>query len=479
MKSCQSGKIKLRQNPTIQEAHAVKIIPQDKNFEGIFSKSILAFFRKYEIAKLLRLSNADKCKGFSVAFIFLFLFSAVFKQRTVNRQLSVDKASVPCAKDTFYRFQNSCRTNWLKFTTLLANAVIRTVVPLTDDNRKNVLIIDDSMFKRARSKKVELLSKIYDHAKKEHSFGFRLLTLGWSDGNTFLPVNFCLMSSVNKDSRLCEASEKVDTRTNGGKQRKLAQTKATEALVELLKYAKKFNTPASYVLFDTWFCIGTVIASVKELGYEIIGMVKKSSKVFYLYNGVMQSVTSIYDQNRKRCGRAKYLLSVDAAIVKKGKTIPIRLVYVRNRTKKNEYIVLLSTDITLNPEEIIRIYGKRWDIEIFFKVCKSYLNLEKETQSISYDAMSSHVAIVFSRYMLLAIRQREEQDQRSIGDLFYICTDELPDIRYAQALQLILDEFSKEIGIQLKIDENSVNKLLAEFIAKIPEELRKYLPNCA
>lgn len=62
----------------------------------------------------------------------------------------------------------------------------------------NVLIIDDSMFERNRSKKVELLAKVYDHAKHKYRFGFRMLTLGWSDGSTFLPVNSILLSTESK-----------------------------------------------------------------------------------------------------------------------------------------------------------------------------------------------------------------------------------------------------------------------------------------
>ena len=67
--------------------------------------------------------------------------------------------------------------------------------------------------------------------------------------------------------------------------------------------------------------------------------------------------------------------------VKDGKTIPAKVVYVRNKNKKNEYLCLISTDATLDEEEIIRIYGKRWDIEVFFKVCKSYLNLSKDKKT--------------------------------------------------------------------------------------------------
>lgn len=50
-----------------------------------------------------------------------------------------------------------------------------------------------------------------------------------------------------------------------------------------------------------------------------------------------------------------------------------KVVYVRNRNKRKEYLCLISTDVNLDENEIIRVYGKRWDIEVFFKVCKSYL----------------------------------------------------------------------------------------------------------
>jgi len=143
------------------------------------------------------------------------------------------------AKDTVYRFMKSININWIQFTTLLAGRIIDdSIEHLTDNDCVNVLIIDDTTFERSRSKKVELLSKIYDHAKKHYKFGFRLLTLGWSDGNTFLPVNGCLLSTKNSKNRINEAAE-VDKRTVGYARRKLAQTKAPKAMLELLVAAKK------------------------------------------------------------------------------------------------------------------------------------------------------------------------------------------------------------------------------------------------
>ena len=106
-------------------------------------------------------------------------------------------------------------------------------------------------------------------------------------------------------------------------------------------------------------------------------------------------------------------------VVKYGETIPAKVVYVCNRNKRKEYLCLISTDVNLDENEIIRIYGKRWDIEVFFKVCKSYLNLSRECNSLSYDAMTTHTAVVFTRYMMLSLESRESNDNRSLGELFY------------------------------------------------------------
>ena len=74
-----------------------------------------------------------------------------------------------------------------------------------------------------------------------------------------------------------------------------------------------------------------------------------------------------------------------------GASIPPKLVYVRNKSRRKDWLVLISTDMELSEEEIIRIYGKRWDIEVFFKAYKSYLNLVKEYRGISYDAMTARL----------------------------------------------------------------------------------------
>ncbi|MDY2594196.1 MAG: transposase, partial [Oliverpabstia sp.] len=47
---------------------------------------------------------------------------------------------------------------------------------------------------------------------------------------------------------------------------------------------------------------------------------------------------------------------------------------------------------------------------------------------------TAHVAIVFTRYMLLSIEQRQNEDQRTLGELFFFLVDEMADITFCRSL---------------------------------------------
>ena len=439
------------------------------------SKSIKRFFTRFHVSSALKLSNAYKAKGVPVVEIFQYLFLLIFSNRSMYMSLLTGRNTPDFAKDTVYRFMKMVQINWIRFTTILASRIIKdAILPLDSEERVNVLIIDDSMFERNRSKKVELPAKVYDHAKHKYCFRFRMLTLGWSDGSTFLPINSILLSTENKKNRINEAAD-VDKRTVGYKRRKLSMEKGTHAMLSLPDAAKKAAIPAKYVLFDSWFSSPSTIHSVKKIGYDVIGMVKKTQKMFFRYNGEDISLISIYNRNQKRRGKSKYLLSVMVDVVKDDEVIPAKVVYVRNRNKRKEYLCLISTDVNLDETEIIRIYGKRWDIEVFFKVCKSYLNLSKECNSLSYDAMTAHTAVVFTRYMMLSLESRESNDNRSLGELFLYFTDEMSDITWIQAFQMLLQMFRTMLTENTEVSNEKINELVDVFMNTLPAVLKMQL----
>ena len=105
------------------------------------------------------------------------------------------------------------------------------------------------------------------------------MSVGWTDGNTFLPVNGCLLAS-SKEKNLIGPIEHYDGRSLAAKRRVLAQKKGPDAMIELLKTAQSAGHQEDYVLFDTWFSNPAQLIAVKSLGLDSIAMIKKTSKVF-------------------------------------------------------------------------------------------------------------------------------------------------------------------------------------------------------
>ena len=307
-----------------------KSITQATQNDKQISKSIKRFFTRFHVSSALKASNAYKKKGVPVMEIFQYLFLLIFSNRSMYMNLITGRNTPDFAKDTVYRFMKMIQINWIRFTTILSARIIRDAIfPLDSEERANVFIIDDSMFERNRSKKAELLAKVYDHAKHKYLFGFRMLTLGWSDGSTFLPVNSILLSTENRKNRINEATE-VDKRTVGYKRRKLSLEKGTQAMLTLLDAAKKA-------------------------------------------------------------------------------------------------------------------------------------------------AMTAHTAVVFTRYMILSLESRESNDNRSLGELFLYFSDEMSDITWIQAFQMLFQMFRRMLSDNTELSDEKIAELADAFMNTHPVVLKTQL----
>lgn len=338
----------------------------------------------------------------------------------------------------------------------------------------SVLIVDDSLYDRGRSKKVELLSRVYDHTTKKFVKGFKMLTLGWSDGTSFIPVAFSLLSSRYEKKLICPADSTLNKNSVGCRKRSEAMENSNDIMLRLLDSAK--GIPAKYLLFDSWFAFPKTIANVVKRKINVICMLKISSKIHYYYEGEWMNLKAIYSK-LKQTGKGNIIGSVIAGVRESKKcpeTIPVKIVFVKDRNSKN-WLAVLSTDTKISNEEIIRIYGKRWDIEVFFKMSKSYLALAKEFQGRSYNMMIAHTTIVFMRYAMLSLESRNSNDQRTIGDLFYYFCDEVEDIKFSTSLFLITELLKKLLHENPVISEELMNQILESFISQLPLVWKKKL----
>jgi hypothetical protein len=376
---------------------------------------------------------------------------------------------------------DSCRihiSTGFRLTILLAERIVNGhLKDLTSDQRADCFVFDDSLYSRTGYKKTELAAKVFDHVSMTYKKGFRMMTMGWTDGSSFVPIASSLLSSKN-DQNVIGTTKKIDKRTIASKRRIMAQSKGTDVVIQLLDQALKAGLTAKYVMFDTWFSNPHQIVQISQRGLNVIAMVKKSSKITYEFEGKRMNVKQIFNAYKKRRGRSRYLLSVPVKVgdpAKDGAQIDARIVCVRNRSNRKDWIALICTDMTIDENEIIRIYGKRWDIEVFFKTCKSFLKLGTEYHGLSYDALTAHTAFVFLRYMFMSVEKRDDEDDRTMGELFYCMIDELADITFHHSLQILVEAMFESVKEIFQPTEEQMERFTKAFISRLPKYMQEAL----
>ena len=246
-------------------------------------------------------------------------------------------------------------------------------------------------------------------------------------------------------------------------------------MIKLLKTALNSGHKAKYVLFDSWFSNPAQLAEIKHLKLDAIAMIKRSSKIQYIYNEEKLDIKQIFSKKKKRQGRSRYLLSVKV----KTEDIDAKIVCVKNRNNRKDWIAIICTNTDLSEEEIISIYGKRWNIEVFFKTCKSFLKLGKEYHGLSYDALTAHVAIVFTRYMMLAVQKRDNEDERTLGELLYLAIDEMADISFSESMLILIEAMTNSMKEIIHATDEQLVRVLEVFLNKFPNLMKASLQHIA
>lgn len=252
-----------------------------------------------------------------------------------------------------------------------------------------------------------------------------------------------------------------------------ALEKAPDVIPNMIDRTLQNGVQASHVLMDTWFTHAPLIRAVLERGLDVIGMVKDTNQRYQVH-GHSLSLKELYKvASIKPFKRTNVLRSITTTL---SGDIPVKIVFVQHRSKKREWLAILSTDVTLEEEEIIRLYGIRWDIENFFKCTKSLLQLGKEFQERCFDMLISHTTIVFARYIMLSWQHRQQGDDRTLGGLFLAMCDELAELDWVVALtQLfeILNDVAKKANKRI---EKLIKCQLAQWMATLPNYIKVYLP---
>ena len=102
-----------------------------------------------------------------------------------------------------------------------------------------------------------------------------------------------------------------------------------------------------------------------------------------------------------------------------------------------------------------------------------------ECHSLSYDALTAHVAIVFTRFLMIAMEQRRNEDERTLGELFFFFTDELADITFGESFQIIISAMIDSVCAIFQPTEEQLTLFIDMFVGRLPDYIRNLLAKAA
>ncbi len=165
---------------------------------------------------------------------------------------------------------------------LVARSAVSIISALNDKGHVYTLCIDDTVIERPRGKKIEGLSRTFNHVIGKTVKGYTNLLITRTDGITNIPVASELMSSRKEDCIIRKLNKWIDKRCAGAKRRANSVMRKPKLLIKLCKGILNKGIKAEYVLMDTWFYSDNLVASLKELYLDSICLIKKNLKFAFV-----------------------------------------------------------------------------------------------------------------------------------------------------------------------------------------------------
>ncbi len=441
-------------------------LPKIENISQIENKTIIK--KKLETIKLTSLLHANNFRkriggDYSLHILIYRILVSLFMSKRLKVLWGEDNSIADCLKgakkDAYYDMLKNPKLNWRA---LFYGFFMKVAKPLQRLSRLNdqVLIIDDTPNPKT-GKKTELISWQYDHVEHRSYKGFTQIYLGWSDGITFLPIDFCIKVGKNIISQW---NKNLDKRTSGAKRRSESIEKKTDQAIEMLKRAFQKGISAGYVLYDTWFAKPLFVLSVFNLGYHSVCNIPRGDKIWQVhYNGKNFRLKELYRLLRSRGLFSSMTINgikqkVASIIVTHKNGLTLKLVFCKVKGQKN-WLVFASTDTDQTEYEILKTYAKRWGIECFFKSCKQLLQFGTE-QSVDFDVQVAMTTIRLMAYAVSSSIQREQKDDRTLGELFEIIENEFSNLNLDRE---IIDQIFAAILDTLSVPNDALDEFKRVF----------------
>jgi hypothetical protein len=300
-------------------------------------------------------------------------------------------------------------TRFLAEKELNSSELWRLVKPLVrhiEDEDWGVLIIDDTIEEKPYTDESELVCWHYDHSKGRNVKGINLLSSLYEVGDLSVPLAF----------ELVKKTEWVFNKKKDRWQRKSPLTK-NEHYRWMLEACAKNGIGFRYVLNDVWYASSENMIYVKQnLEKEFIMPIKINRKV-------------ALSLEHKKQGEYEQVASVElepgtvVEIYVEQVEFPLLLVkqVFKNEEDGSEGVLyLVSSDVTLNYEQLTTIYKRRWKVEEYHKSLKSNASLAKSPTKTMRTQTNHVFSSIYAFVKLERVKMSTKMNHFAIRSSIYL-----------------------------------------------------------
>lgn len=434
-------------------------------------------FSRFKLTQSLKHCNIEKSKGYEVIeMIYLMLVLILENASSINAGLtSVFNQKF---KTPLNNMLNNEWYNWRKLLYHVASSFIKMYPANT--SKKAVLIIDDTA-KEKTGRYGQHVAWFVNHCKQTYYMGFQVVVAVYSNGKTTIPIDFELKIGKKK---VKHSSLPNHSKNSHAKQReKMAKKSKLDIAVQFINRAMQRRYKFSYVIWDSWYVTQKTMSYVKNrlLPKEInlIAMVKRDH-VKYLFKGKCKTINSIFKQSgswktdvntdvKYKSVRVKLLDKASANKPEKRKQlISVKMCFYKYH-KHKRYRVIISTEQDKSELEILKLYLRRWSIEVVFKELKQYFGFD-QSKSSNYIPQVADLTIRCIFYIMFC-SLREVNLSKSTQQLILEFRNDLEEL----SLGIILQElFKLEVKSLLKLSISYGYKEITELLDEIDKVLLRF-----
>ena len=78
--------------------------------------------------------------------------------------------------------------------------------------------------------------------------------------------------------------------------------------------------------------------------------------------------------------------------------------------------------------------------------------------------------------MLLAVSKRDDEDERTMGELFYLMIAVVADLTFEESMQIIVNAMLNTMREEFHVTDEQIESLYERFIFKLPAPMQRILP---